>query len=53
MKIGDLVLFPWGSARMTEGTIVDFDGPKAQVKIVKSIGNPIWISKSLLRKKAK
>jgi hypothetical protein len=53
MKIGDEVFFPWGKKGMVEGTIEDFDGPKAQVKITKSVGNPIWVSRSLLRKKAK
>ena len=52
MKIGDAVFFPWGKKGMVEGTIEDFDGAKAQVKITKSIGNPIWISRALLRKKA-
>jgi hypothetical protein len=53
VKIGDEVFFPWGMKGMVEGVIEDFDGPKAQVKITKSVGNPIWISTSLLRKKAK
>ena len=52
MKIGDVVFFPWGKHGMIEGTIEDFDGPKAQVKITKSVGNAIWVSRALLRKKA-
>lgn len=51
MNVGDHVVFPWGQRRMVEGVIEGFDGPKAQVSIVKSKGGqPIWINKALLRK---
>lgn len=53
MNVGDTVVFPWGQRRMVEGVIEAFDGPKAQVSLVKSKGgSPIWIDKARLRKVA-
>jgi hypothetical protein len=51
MKVGDTVIFNLGQSRVT-GVIEEFDGPKAKVVIVRSLGKGIWVNTSTLRKVA-